>query len=71
MPEITVHISALGGRVVGRWYRSLLPDGSLWCETSDPQECLIQSDGHNCTFEMFETVQFDGPWKAWDPNAPH
>jgi hypothetical protein len=32
----------------GRWWRVTLPDGTLWMETSDPQEAqygLIDEDG--------------------------
>jgi hypothetical protein len=58
-------------RVVSRWYRSLLPDGSLWCETSDPDECVRMSEGRECTFQVLEVVQIDRPWREWVPDASH
>src|SRR5690606_34033062 len=47
--------------VIKTWYRSLKPDGSLWCESSSPQEVLEQSDS-DCTFQKLEIIQVTGRW---------
>lgn len=54
--------------VVKTWYRSLKPDGSLWCESSNPQEVLEQSDS-DCAFQKLEIIQVTGQWEPWHPNS--
>lgn len=57
-------------RVVGIWYRSLTPDGKVWCESSDPDEVMQQSVGMRCVFQRLEVVQTTRPWREWTPDAP-
>lgn len=49
------------------WYRALLPDGSLWCESSDKQQ-VLDSQGvtmQKLTFQESKIFvkYIYGPWK--------
>lgn len=52
------------------WYRALLPDGGIWCETSDPEECVRMSKGMDVRFMRFPIMCTEGPWQEWKPDAP-
>lgn len=54
--------------IIKTWYRATKPDGSVWCESSDPQEVLDRSDS-DCSFQKLDIVQVTGPWKAWRPHT--
>lgn len=54
-------------RLFGIWYRALLPDGSLWCESSDKQQ-VLDSQGvtmQKLTFQESRVFvkYIYGPWK--------
>lgn len=69
--EIMLNVSGLDVRVTRRWYRSLRDDdGSIWCETSNAEECVEQSKEHACHFQVLETIEITQPWRAWVPDAP-
>jgi hypothetical protein len=61
------HIRAQEDRkLVNTWYRSLTPDGKVWCESRDPDEVQRMSKGKNCTYEKYETYEVATGWEAWD-----
>lgn len=62
-------LASLEPKIVATWYRSLLPTGVVWCETSDPEECAQRSAGLNCAFEAFDVVEQRTPWREWVPDA--
>lgn len=43
--------------VSGRWFRTRLPDGSLWAETSDPEDRHLRHPEHQL---MLESLGPDG-----------
>lgn len=56
------------GTPVRRWYASYTPDGSLWCESSDPAEVLERSRGRGCTYAVIVTYERHVR-EPWDPEA--
>lgn len=47
------------------WYRALLPDGRLWCESTEPDQVAQQSAGRRgLRFEktVVELVEHTEPW---------
>lgn len=56
----------IGEKVVRRWYRSSLPGGGIWCESSDPDEVVRMSVGHGCTYVQFVTYE-ETRREAWAP----
>jgi hypothetical protein len=46
------------------WYRSLLPDGSVWCESSDPDE-VLDSETPGLTFQKKEVYKVSEGWVEW------
>ncbi len=58
-----------GGAAEGHaWYRSLAPDGSLWCETSSPDEAAQSVDGlAGYTLQKLPTFTVRTPWQPWQP----
>lgn len=55
-PEYAVH---------SVWYRSVLPDGSVWCESSSAAEVYDRSKGLECTYWTMTTWLVKGPWRLW------
>lgn len=53
------------------WYRSLTPDGKLWCESSDPQEVIERSEGKGCTFQIHRVRLISEGWEPWEKNLPN
>lgn len=50
------------------WYRSVLPDGTVWCETSDPAEVVDRSGGHaGMRYQKHETFEVSAGWRPWKP----
>jgi len=56
MTEVTIH---------SIWYRSLTPDGKLWCESSNLDEVLRMSVGKNCTYQRQINELVTHPWEEW------
>lgn len=46
------------------WYRSILEDGSLWCESSNLGEVLAQSIGKTATIQEHVTYLVEGGWNT-------
>lgn len=47
-----------------RWYRSLTPEGKLWCESSDPDEVARMTPrGEGYTFWVCEAQVVYSPWE--------
>lgn len=62
--------SLFGGSVEeGRaWYRALSADGSLWCETSNPDEVVESVAGRDgFVLERLPTYIVRTPWERWEP----
>jgi hypothetical protein len=53
------------GDVFNVWYRSLTPDGKVWCESRDPKEVVVMSAGKGCRFEKLTTYIVHGDWEPW------
>lgn len=50
------------------WYRALGPDGSLWCETSNPREAADSTRGEDgYTLQRLPLYLVRTPWEAWTP----
>lgn len=49
-------------------YRSLLADGTVWCESHSPGEVLKRSIKHTepFTFEKYSYVSTEGSWVTWN-----
>lgn len=53
-------------------YQSLLPDGSVWCESSDPNDYAPGRPGNNrsgLTFQILRQWTVREPWAPWTPPA--
>lgn len=51
------------------WYRALGPDGSLWCETSNPREAAESVDGcDGYTLQRLPLYLVRTPWEPWQPD---
>lgn len=55
-------------KLVRTYYRSLTPDGELWCESRDPLEVIEMSEGQNCTFEVVRFYEVTDGWQEWNPD---
>lgn len=49
-------------------YRSVLDNGTLWCESHSPGEVLKRSSNHpkHITFEKYSYLVTDSSWVPWD-----
>jgi hypothetical protein len=48
------------------WYRSLTPDGRVWCESSDPEEVKQpHPKGVELTFQKMEVRKVSEGWIPW------
>lgn len=48
-----------------RWYRSLTPDGKVWCESSNAAEVLERSYGEGFTFQVLVCTVTES-WEPWE-----
>ncbi len=50
------------------WYRSVLKeDGTLWCESSLPDQVVRMSDDQDVIFQkLIYYIEHDG-WESWTP----
>lgn len=49
------------------WYRALSPDGSLWCETSNPREVAESIEGKDgFTLQQLKCYIVRTPWESWE-----
>lgn len=49
--------------LVRTYYRSITPDGTLWCESRDLREVIERSEGLNCTFETMRVYETTDGWE--------
>lgn len=50
------------------WYRSILENGTLWCESSDPEEVIKMSKGiSSIRYEKIVTYNHT-ELESWDTN---
>lgn len=54
----------------GRWYRAVAPDGTLWLETSNPDEVSDRARHGDRLERLYDSVQRH-EWRAWDPEPRH
>lgn len=54
-----------GAKRTHSYYRSLTPDGKLWCESKSPDEVREMSEGVDCTFEVLHFYEVTDGWKDW------
>jgi hypothetical protein len=48
------------------WFRSLTPDGRLWCESSDPEEVAEpHPDGIPLTYQKMTIRKVSEGWVPW------
>lgn len=52
-------------KIVRTWYRSLLPDGTIWCESSNGREVLERSEGVEARYERRVIAEVSGMWEPW------
>jgi hypothetical protein len=52
-------------RLVRTYYRSLTPDGIVWCESSNPAEVRRRSEDKDCTFEKISFYEVTAGWEPW------
>lgn len=63
---------AFAGRPGRTWYRSLAPDGTLQCESSNPRDFAPGQSCHgqpNLTFERLQQWTATDGWQPWTPPA--
>jgi len=53
------------GRLVSTYYRSLTLDGSVWCESHNPDEVRKMSEGVDCIFEVIHHYEQTDGWQKW------
>lgn len=46
------------------WYRSILEDGSLWCESSSLEEVRRETIGKKATIQEHVTYLVSGRWNT-------
>lgn len=52
---------------VRTWYRSLTPDGKLWCESADPLEVRrMTHPRETLTYEKFLVYEVSDGWMPWE-----
>jgi len=57
-------------RLVRSVYRSLRADGSLWCESSSPDEVVQNTaDQVGASFQRFDIYEVFGGWRSWAVEA--
>lgn len=49
------------------WYRSSLPEGGVWCETSSLEE-LRQHDVPGLIYTRHEVYEVSDGWQPFDPD---
>jgi hypothetical protein len=52
------------------WYRALLPDGRVWCESASERECVDQGalSVQPVHYEQMHVMVVDGPWEPYTPS---
>lgn len=53
-------------KIIKTWYRSILSDGTLWCESSDPGEVIRMSEGYECIFQKIVFYETTDGWEKWN-----
>lgn len=54
-------------KLIKTWYRSSLqPEGTIWCESSDPEEVRRMSEGYDVFFQKLEHYMVTTGWERWD-----
>jgi hypothetical protein len=63
----------IGHQVGKTWYRSLTPDGKVWCESSDREDFIDDEgldtgpDGAPLTFQKLTHYSATSGWQEWAP----
>jgi hypothetical protein len=63
----------IGHQVGKTWYRSLTPDGKVWCESSDREDFIDDEgldtgpDGVPLTFQKLTHYSATSGWQEWAP----
>lgn len=53
-------------KLVRSYYRSLLEDGTMWCESRDPEEVInMTADKPNATYERLDVYETADGWYPW------
>jgi len=52
-------------KLIRTYYRSVLPDGSIWCESRDPEEVKRMSEGRDCAFDKLDIYETTDGWEEW------
>lgn len=54
-------------KLVRSWYRSVTPDGTLWCEASDPHEVLDRTNPDEpLAYQRYDVYEITAGWQPWD-----
>lgn len=54
-------------KLIKTWYRAILqPEGTLWCESSDPEEVCRMSEGEDVFFQKKELYLIENEWEPWN-----
>lgn len=57
-------------KVVQVWYRALLPDGKVWCESSDPKDLDRPGPaGVPLTYQRMTIELVESPWETFTPTG--
>ena len=54
-------------QIVRTYYKSLTPNGNMWCESRDPDE--VRRHTHpteKLTYEKFEIYEISDGWQTWE-----
>lgn len=51
------------------WYRSILEDGSLWCESSSLEEVMRMTAGKKAVIQEHVTYLTRGEWNTIDETS--
>jgi hypothetical protein len=63
----------IGHQVGKTWYRSLTPDGKVWCESSDREDFIDDEgldtgpNGVPLTFQKLTHYSATSGWQEWSP----
>lgn len=56
-------------KVIQTWYRAILPDGTVWCESRSAEDVIDSVDDRpGATFARLVIWQETGPWEPWEPD---
>ncbi len=53
----------------GTHYRSIRPDGTMWCESKNPREVIESAEGEGWQFERLDYYRVTAGWQPWTPEV--